>query len=137
MRTSPNIAVIIPTLNEEVSIGVRRAIDPARVASRIIVADGGSSDATVAQARRAGAEVIAAGAATGAPAWRAPGMADDADILVFMDGDGADDPAASPRWSSRSRRARTISSSARAFAASASPAAWPGIRSPPVCWPGG
>ena len=53
------------------------------------------------------------------------------DIMVFMDGDGADDPAASRRWSSRSAPAGSISSSARARAASARPAASPGIRSPP------
>jgi glycosyltransferase involved in cell wall biosynthesis len=92
MRTSPNIAVIVPTLNEEASIGALVQSIPRRVASRIIVADGGSTDATVAQARRAGAEVIAAGTGYGRACLEGARHADDVDILVFMDGDGADDP---------------------------------------------
>ena len=53
--------VAIPTLNEEQSIAevVRRI--PRDVASRIIVADGGSRDDTRARAREAGADVIDAG----------------------------------------------------------------------------
>ena len=55
------IAVVIPTLNEEQSIAdVVRSI-PRAVASRIIVADGGSRDATAARAENAGAHVIHAG----------------------------------------------------------------------------
>ncbi|MGA7486852.1 MAG: hypothetical protein WBW74_07930, partial [Xanthobacteraceae bacterium] len=55
------IVVIIPTLDEEHSIGdvVRRI--PRPLAARIIVADGGSRDGTVARAEAAGAEVIDAG----------------------------------------------------------------------------
>ncbi len=44
------VALAIPTLNEEASIGdVLRAV-PRGVVTRIIVADGGSTDATVARA---------------------------------------------------------------------------------------
>jgi hypothetical protein len=43
--------------------------------------------------RRPGAEVIAAGKGYGRACWRATQAAEDADIMVFMDGDGADDPA--------------------------------------------
>ena len=58
---NPHIAVIIPTLDEEDSIGsVVRAI-PSNLVGRIIVADGGSSDATAARATEAGAEVITVG----------------------------------------------------------------------------
>jgi glycosyltransferase involved in cell wall biosynthesis len=56
------------------------------------VADGGSSDETSARARRGGAEVLDAGRGYGRACLRGAEMADDADILVFMDGDGADDP---------------------------------------------
>jgi glycosyltransferase involved in cell wall biosynthesis len=87
------VALAIPTLNEEASIGdVVRAV-PRGVIDRIIVADGGSTDATVARAREAGAEVVEAGRGYGHACLSAAMAAEDADILVFMDGDGADDPA--------------------------------------------
>jgi len=86
------VAVAIPTLNEEASIGdVVRAI-PRDLVSRVIVADGGSRDATAARARSAGADVIDAGAGYGRACLAAAQAASDADIVVFMDGDGADDP---------------------------------------------
>jgi glycosyltransferase involved in cell wall biosynthesis len=87
------VALVIPTLNEEASIGdVVRAI-PRAVVGRIIVADGGSTDATVARARDAGAEVIDAGRGYGRACLAAATAAEGADIVIFMDGDGADDPA--------------------------------------------
>lgn len=86
-------AVVIPTLNEEASIdGVVRAL-PRQWVDRVIVADGGSRDATAARARAAGAEVIAAGRGYGRACLAGVQAAADADIVVFMDGDGADDPA--------------------------------------------
>jgi glycosyltransferase involved in cell wall biosynthesis len=87
------VAVAIPALNEEASIGEVVAGIPRAIASCIIVADGGSSDATAARAEQAGAQVIAAGKGYGRACWRATQAAPDADIMVFMDGDGADDPA--------------------------------------------
>jgi len=88
-----SVALAIPTLNEETSIAdVVRAV-PRDVVDRIIVADGGSTDATKARARNAGAEVIDAGCGYGRACLAATMAAEDADILVFMDGDGADDPA--------------------------------------------
>jgi len=91
------IAVIIPTLDEEVSIGevVRRI--PRDLVSRVIVADGGSSDATAARARAAGADVIAAGVGYGRACLAAARAAEGCAIVVFMDGDGADDPLALER----------------------------------------
>src|SRR5271169_442989 len=87
------IAVIIPTLNEEASIGeVVRAV-PRDLVGRVIVADGGSTDATAAQARNAGADVVDAGRGYGRACLAAAQAAEGADILVYMDGDGADDPA--------------------------------------------
>jgi glycosyltransferase involved in cell wall biosynthesis len=87
------IAVVIPTLNEEASIGAVVSAVPRDLVSHIIVADSGSSDATVALARDAGAEVIEVGRGYGRACHAAATLAQDADILVFMDGDGADDPA--------------------------------------------
>jgi glycosyltransferase involved in cell wall biosynthesis len=87
------IALVIPTLNEEESIGpVIRSIPPGAV-DRIIVADGGSFDHTSQEARAAGAEVINAGRGYGRACLTGSMAANDADIIVFMDGDGADDPA--------------------------------------------
>jgi glycosyltransferase involved in cell wall biosynthesis len=86
------LAVVVPALNEEQSIEqVVRAIARA-VTGTIIVADGGSTDATAARAAVAGAQVIAAGKGYGRACWTGAQAAPDADIIVFMDGDGADDP---------------------------------------------
>ena len=86
------VAVVIPTLDEAGSIkGVVTEI-PRDLVREIIVVDGGSRDGTAAIAESAGARVVASGApgygsacATGAVA-----ASPDCDILVFMDGDGAD-----------------------------------------------
>ena len=86
------IVVVIPTLDEEQSIAdVVRSI-PRAIVSRIIVADGGSRDATAARAKAAGADVIDAGRGYGRACLAATMAAEEADIVVFMDGDGADDP---------------------------------------------
>jgi glycosyltransferase involved in cell wall biosynthesis len=96
LRPAPGAAevvvVAIPALNEEASIADVVAGIPRALASRVIVADGGSSDATMARAADAGAQVIEAGKGYGRACWRAAQAAADADIMVFMDGDGADDP---------------------------------------------
>ncbi len=86
------VAAAIPTLNEQDAVGAVVASIPRDVVHRIIVADGGSTDATAARARAAGAEVIAAGRGYGRACLAAAEAATDADIIVFMDGDGADDP---------------------------------------------
>jgi glycosyltransferase involved in cell wall biosynthesis len=91
------IVVIIPTLDEEQAIGdVIRHI-PRSLVARVIVADGGSRDATVAKVEAAGAEIIHAGRGYGRACLTAATAAADAEILVFMDGDGADDPHAIAR----------------------------------------
>ena len=86
------VAVVIPVLNEVGSIGPLVAEIPRRHVDRIIVADGGSRDGTVGQARTAGAEVIEAGRGYGRACLTGAGTAADCEIIVFMDGDGADDP---------------------------------------------
>jgi len=87
-------AVVIPTLNEEWSIAEVVARIPRHLVSRIIVADGGSRDATVERARGAGAEVVAAGLGYGQACLTGALASAGCDIIVFMDGDGADDPQA-------------------------------------------
>ncbi len=88
------VAVVIPTFNEAESIAAVVAELPRDIVGRVIVADGGSSDGTQDRARSAGAEVIAVGRGYGRACLAGAQAADDADIVVFMDGDGADDPAA-------------------------------------------
>jgi glycosyltransferase involved in cell wall biosynthesis len=87
------VVVAIPALNEEASIAGVVAGIPRALARRVIVADGGSTDATAARAKDAGAQVIEAGKGYGRACWQATQAAQDAEIMVFMDGDGADDPA--------------------------------------------
>ena len=88
------VVVIIPVLNEADAIAhVVRAI-PAALVDRVIVVDGGSTDGTVAAAQAAGADVVMQprrgyGNACAAGVAAAP----DADVLVFLDGDGSFEPA--------------------------------------------
>jgi glycosyltransferase involved in cell wall biosynthesis len=90
----PSVAVIIPTFDEAESIGAVVAALPRAIVDRVIVADGGSSDGTQEKARAAGADVIVVGRGYGRACLAGAQAAAPADILVFMDGDGADDPAA-------------------------------------------
>jgi glycosyltransferase involved in cell wall biosynthesis len=90
-QNSAPIVIAIPTLNEEASIGAVVRSIPRDVVSRIIVADGGSIDHTAERARSAGAEIIAAGRGYGRACLAATEAADENAIMVFMDGDGADD----------------------------------------------
>jgi glycosyltransferase involved in cell wall biosynthesis len=87
------VVLAIPTLNEAESIGSLLAEVPRDVVTTMIVADGGSTDTTCAIAARAGAQVIAAGRGYGRACLAAAEAAPADAIMVFMDGDGADDPA--------------------------------------------
>jgi len=87
------IIAVIPALNEEGAIGNTLRRLPPAVVERAIVVDGGSTDATVAEARALGAEVIEEtrrgyGRACLTGAERAADLG--ADLVLFMDGDGAD-----------------------------------------------
>jgi glycosyltransferase involved in cell wall biosynthesis len=88
------VVVVIPTFNEAESIGAVVAELPRAVVSRVIVADGSSTDGTPECARKAGAEVIGVGRGYGLACLTGAQAAENDDIIVFMDGDGADDPAA-------------------------------------------
>jgi glycosyltransferase involved in cell wall biosynthesis len=87
------VAAVIPAWNEAGAIGGAIARLPRDLVAHIIVVDGGSTDATVAEASAAGAEIIVqtrpgygAACAQGAGAATALG----ASIVLFLDGDGAD-----------------------------------------------
>ena len=88
------VTLIIPTLNEAESIGAVLAEVPRTLVGRVIVADGGSVDGTAEIVRGSGAELLAAGPGYGRACLHAAEAAGPQDVLVFMDGDGADDPSA-------------------------------------------
>jgi glycosyltransferase involved in cell wall biosynthesis len=93
----PPVILAIPTLNEAESIGPLLATVPRGILADILVADGGSTDDTRARAERAGARVIEAGRGYGRACLAAARHAPDDAIMVYMDGDGADDPAQIPK----------------------------------------
>jgi glycosyltransferase involved in cell wall biosynthesis len=84
------VVLIVPTRNEAGAIGAALAGVSRTVVDSIIVADGGSTDSTCAEARGAGAYVIDAGRGYGRACWAASLAAPTGAILVFMDGDGSD-----------------------------------------------
>ncbi|MBV9734632.1 MAG: glycosyltransferase family 2 protein, partial [Acidisphaera sp.] len=86
------VAVVIPTLNEATAIGGVIAEIPRAVADEIIVTDSGSTDGTAAVAQAAGARVVSLGERGygRACAAGAASAAAECDIIVFLDGDGAD-----------------------------------------------
>ena len=90
------VVVVIPTLNEQDSIGSAVRAIPRPPVDKIIIADGPSTDATGTRAAEAGAEVIKVGRGYGRACAAAVEAAPEAEIIVFMDGDGADDPACIP-----------------------------------------
>lgn len=91
MRKGKRIALIIPALNEEAALPYVLSQIPDWV-DRVIVVDNGSSDGTARVARSYKAEVISESRRGYGWAMRAGiKAADDCPILLFCDGDHADD----------------------------------------------
>ena len=93
------VAVVIPALDEEASIGaVVRAV-PARLVCEVIVVDNASTDATAARAQEAGARVVHQPARGYGRACRAgvEAVSPHVDVIAFLDGDGSDPPEAMDR----------------------------------------
>lgn len=92
MTHAPLVSAIIPCLDEETAIGKVVTAVLARDVSEVVVVDGGSRDRTVERATEAGARVIIELRRGYGRAIQAgiDAVRGDADILVFLDGDGSD-----------------------------------------------
>jgi len=86
------VSAIIPCLDEEAAIGQVVTAVLAQNVSEVIVVDGASGDRTAERATAAGARVIVEPRRGYGRAIQAgiAAVRDDADILVFLDGDGSD-----------------------------------------------
>lgn len=94
-----NAALIIPALNEEASIGPLLDGVPDGVFATVVVADNGSTDRTAREAEARGAVVaLEPRRGYGSACLRALEVVPaDVDAVVFMDGDGSDDPREADR----------------------------------------
>lgn len=92
------IVTIIPALDEEAAIGGVVEAVSRELVHEVIVVDNGSHDGTAAVAQAAGATVIQElRRGYGSACLAGARLAQQADILVFLDGDGSDDPTELPR----------------------------------------
>lgn len=97
--TTNTVALVIPALNEEEALRHLLAELPAAYTQWNIVVDNNSTDATASIARATGAIVVTEPVrGYGRACWRGFKTAGElgASIVVFMDGDGSDDPADLP-----------------------------------------
>ena len=95
--SSPRVVAVIPVLNEVEAIpGVVREI-PSGIVEEVVVVDGGSTDGTREAAEAAGARVVLEPRRGYGRACLTGVESSDADIVVFLDGDGSDDPSDLPR----------------------------------------
>jgi len=93
MRDGQVVKVVIPALDEATSVGRVLGEIPPWV-DEVVVADNGSSDATAAVARQAGATVVhEPRRGYGRACLAAMAAAGECDVVVFLDADYSDHPA--------------------------------------------
>jgi len=93
LRARPRVAAVIPVLDEVESLPFVLEEFPEGVVDEVIVVDGGSTDGTARAAVAAGAHVIEEKRGGYGRACAAGVASTAADVVVFLDGDGSDDPA--------------------------------------------
>lgn len=91
------LAVIIPALNEEQSLGRVLAAIPQKLAANVIVVDNGSTDRTAEVAVQHGAQVIQEShRGYGAACLAGLAVVRDPEVVAFLDADFSDDPSLLP-----------------------------------------
>jgi glycosyltransferase involved in cell wall biosynthesis len=90
------VDIIIPVLNEERALATVLSNLPAQAVRRVVVVDNGSTDRSAEIARNHGALVVSEPLrGYGRAVWTGVEklLADPPEVVVFMDGDAADDPS--------------------------------------------
>jgi glycosyltransferase involved in cell wall biosynthesis len=102
MYHGKRIALVIPALDEEQTISGVLALVDRTLVDELIVVDNGSRDQTAQKARQAGARVVAERRrGYGCACLRGIAAVEQADVILFHDADGSDDPAEARQLISR------------------------------------